>query len=315
MARVEKINAKDGKATGATYIDRRTGERYEVRAKIVVLAGNGIGSPRLLLNSAQPGHPDGLANSNGIVGKYLMYHVFAFCDSWFDEPIEGFKGSFGAPLYSHHFYHTDVDRGFVNGFGMQVARSYGAAYAAMGTHTGYVAPWGAKHREFFNSHFANHLMVFMFVEDLPVETNRVTLDPTVTDSSGLPAAHVTYKLHPNDIALARYGIEKIFEATRAVGAVETNDTGVLSPAPGWHLMGTCRMGNTPDDSVLNKWNQTWDLPNLFVVDGSSLTTGAAVNPTSTIGALAVRCGEYISRRFSGITTQKTTPSNRDARGL
>ena len=115
-----------------------------------------------------------------------MHHVFAFCDSWFDEPVEGFKGSFGAPLYSHEFYHTDVSRGFVNGFGMQVARSFGPAYAAMGTHTGYTAPWGEKHRDFFDGHFANHLMVFMFGEDLPVESNAVTLDAEVTDSSGLP---------------------------------------------------------------------------------------------------------------------------------
>lgn len=80
-------------------------------------------------------------------------------------------------------------------------------------------------------------MVFMFGEDLPVETNRVTLDPEVTDSSGLPATHVDYALHDNDIALAKYGIDKIPEATRAVGAVKTNDTGVLYPPPGWHLGG------------------------------------------------------------------------------
>jgi 2-methyl-1,2-propanediol dehydrogenase len=123
---------------------------------------------------------------------------------------------------------------------------------------------------------------------------------------------VNYELHQNDIALAKYGIDKIFEATRAVGAVETNDTGVLYPPPAWHLMGTCRMGNTPDDSVLNKWCQTWDLPNLFVVDGSTLTTGGAVNPTSTIGALACRSAEYITRNFHDITSQKTTPSNADA---
>ncbi|MBE7162676.1 MAG: GMC family oxidoreductase, partial [Williamsia herbipolensis] len=186
------------------------------------------------------------------------------------------------------------------------------SYAAMGTHTGYTAPWGDKHRDFFANHFANHLMVFMFGEDLPVESNAVTLDPTVTDSDGIPAAHVNYELHPNDIALAKYGIEKIFEATRAVGATETNDTGVLYPPPAWHLMGTCRMGNNPQDSVLNKWCQTWDLPNLFVVDGSTLTTGGAVNPTSTIGALAVRAGEYIKRNYDHITTQRTTPSNADA---
>ena len=87
---------------------------------------------------------------------------------------------------------------------------------------------------------------------------------------------------------------------------------MLYPPPGWHLMGTCRMGNTPDDSVLNKWCQTWDLPNLFVVDGSTLTTGAAVNPTSTIGALSQRTGEYILRNHDHIAAQRTTPSNADA---
>ncbi|ANI40665.1 GMC family oxidoreductase [Mycolicibacterium vaccae] len=312
FARVEQIHAKNGKATGATYIDTRTGDRHEITAKIVVVAASGIGTPRLLLMSAQKGHPDGLANSNGLVGKYLMHHIFAFCDAWFDKPMEGYKGAFGAPLYSHEFYHTDTDRGFVNGFGMQVARSFGAAFSAMGSHTGYVAPWGADHRNFFNDHFGNHLMVFMFGEDLPVETNCVTLDTDAKDSSGLPAAHVNWEPHANDIALANFGIDRIFDAARALGAVETNDTGVLNPPPGWHLMGTCRMGNNPQDSVTNKWNQTWDIPNLFVVDGSSLTTGGAVNPTSTIGALAVRAGEYISRRFADIVDQKTTPSNADA---
>lgn len=311
-ARVEQINAKNGKATGATYIDTRTGARHEVTADIVVVAASGIGTPRLLLMSDQKGHPDGLANSNGLVGKYLMHHIFAFCDAWFDEPMEGYKGAFGAPLYSHEFYHTDTDRGFVNGFGMQVARSFGSAFSAMGSHTGYVAPWGADHRKFFNSHFGNHLMVFMFGEDLPVETNCVTLDPDAKDASGLPAAHVNWVPHANDTALANFGIDRIFDAARALGAVETNDTGVLNPPPAWHLMGTCRMGNDPQDSVTNKWNQTWDVPNLFVVDGSSLTTGGAVNPTSTIGALAVRAGDYISQRFADIVDQRTTPSNAEA---
>lgn len=311
-ARVEQINAEHGKATGAVYVDRETGERHEVRAKIVVLAANGIGTPRMLLMSAQNGHPDGLANSNGMVGKYLMHHIFAFCDSWFDEPIEGYKGSFGAPLYSHEFYHSDTDRGFVNGFGMQVARSFGSAYAAMGTHTGHTAPWGEGHRKFFNEHFANHLMVFMFGEDLPVETNRVTLDPEVKDSSGLPAASVNWEPHENDMALVNFGVDRINEAARAAGAIETNDTGVINPPPAWHLMGTCRMGHSPEDSVLNKYNQTWDLPNLFVVDGSSLTTGGAVNPTSTIGALAVRCGDYIIHEFDSIVAQKTTPAGKEA---
>lgn len=315
-ARVARINiGDDGRARGATYIDRLTGAMHEVRARIVVLCANGIGTPRLLLMSAQKGHPDGLANSNGLVGTHLMHHSFAFCDCWFDEPIEGYKGAFGAPLYCQEFYDSDPKRGFVNGFTMQVGRSFGSAYTAMGTHSMLFAPWGADHREFFNKHFARHLLVFMLGEDLPVRSNRVSLDPAVKDSSGLPAAHVEYEVPENDQRLTNFGIERIFEVARAVGAVETHSTGVISPPPGWHLMGTCRMGNSPQDSVTNKYNQTWDVPNLFIADGSSLTTGAGVNPTSTIGALAVRCAEYIKRRQADILSQKKTPRNEEAPGF
>ncbi|MCW2946696.1 MAG: glucose-methanol-choline oxidoreductase, partial [Actinoallomurus sp.] len=91
--------------------------------------------------------------------------------------------------------------------------------------------------------------------------------------------------------------------------------GIDGPPPGWHIMGTCRMGNTPEDSVTNKWNQTWDVPNLFITDASSLTTSAAVNPTSTLQAVAVRSAEYIKRRFADIVAQKTTPGNADAPGF
>ncbi|MGH3922892.1 MAG: GMC family oxidoreductase, partial [Pseudonocardiaceae bacterium] len=297
-ARVERITVSNGRASGAEYIDRLTGTRHRVKAQIVVLCANGIGTPRLLLLSAQKGHPDGLANGNGLVGTHLMHHSWAFVDCWFDEPIEGYKGAFGAPLYCQEFYETGIDRGFVNGFTMQVGRSFGSAYTAMGTNSGAIAPWGAAHREFFNKHFGHHLLVFMQGEDLPVRSNAVTLDPSVTDSSGLPAAHVDYHVPRNDTRLTEFGIQRITEAAEAIGAVETKHTGVLSPPPGWHLMGSCRMGNTPEDSVTNKYNQTWEVPNLFIADGSSLTTGAGVNPTSTIGAVATRCAEYIERRFN-----------------
>ncbi|MFG2056156.1 GMC family oxidoreductase [Micromonospora sp. NPDC048930] len=318
-ARVEYINAKNGRASGAVYIDRRTGDRHEVRAQIVVVAANSIGTPRLLLMSAQAGHPDGLANSNGLVGTHLMFHSWSFEDFWFDEPLEGFKGPEPAVLYSQEFYDTDPSRGFVNGFSLQVGTALGAANSALGTNTGNVAPWGAGHRKFFNEHFGRHALVYVQGEDLPVPTNRVTLDPEVTDSSGLPAPHVHYELHENDRRLIEWGRARAMEAAQAAGGVlhtaSTGIGGVEGPPPGWHIMGTCRMGNNPQDSVTNKWNQTWDIPNLFITDASSLTTGAAVNPTSTLQAVAVRCAEYIKRRHGNIAAQKTTPSNADAPGF
>ncbi|MBW0100897.1 GMC family oxidoreductase [Pseudonocardia sp. KRD291] len=318
-ARVEQINAKNGRATGATYVDRVTGRRHEVRAGAVVVAANSIGTPRLLLMSAQNGHPDGLANSNGLVGTHLMFHSWSFVDFWFDEPLEGFKGPEPAVLYSQEFYDTDTSRGFVNGFSLQVGTALGAATSALGTNTGNLAPWGAGHRGFFDDHFGRHALIYVQGEDLPVRTNRVTLDPDAKDSSGLPAPHINYGLHENDRRLVEWGQHRAREAADAAGGViDTTTTGIGgidAPPPGWHIMGTCRMGNTAEDSVTNKWNQTWDVPNLFITDASSLTTGAAVNPTSTLQAVAVRAAEYIKRRHRDIASQTITPSNADAPAL
>ena len=318
-ARVETITTRNGLATGAVYVDRITGARHEVKARIVVVAANAIGTPRLLLMSAQNGHTDGLANSNGLVGTHLMFHSWAFEDYWFNEPLEGFKGPEPGVLYSQQFYDTDVSRGFVNGFSLQVGTALGAANSALGTNTGNVAPWGAGHRGFFNSHFGHHALVYVQGEDLPILSNRVTLDTNAVDTSGLPAAHVHYKLHENDRRLVEFGRARAREAAEAAGGMtDYASTGVCAvngPGPGWHIMGTCRIGNTPEDSVCNKYHQTWDVPNLFITDASSLPTGAAVNPTSTLQAMAVRAAEYIKNRHSDILSQRTTPSNADAPAL
>ncbi|TDD30005.1 GMC family oxidoreductase [Kribbella turkmenica] len=306
FARVESITTRNGRATGAIYIDRLTGARHEIKADLVVLAANGVGSPRLLLMSAQKGHPDGLCNSNGMVGTHLMHHTWSFADMWFEDPIEGYKGAVGCSVHSQQFYDTDASHDFVNGMTFLTLGSFGAAYSAMGTHTAAPDPWGAAHRPSFNKHFGHHVVSFMQGDDIPRPENRVTLDPSAIDSSGLPAAHIEYSLGENDISLATFGTERLKEAAEAAGATETNITGPMHPPPAWHLMGTCRMGNTPDDSVVNAYNQSWEVPNLFIVDGSSLTTGAAVNPTSTIGALAVRCAEYIKRNHRQILSQTKT---------
>lgn len=318
-ARVERILARNGRVTGAVYIDRETGARQEVRAGIVVVAANGLGTPRLLLMSAQAGHPDGLANSNGMVGTHLMYHSYAFEDFWFDEPLEGFKGPEAPVICSHEFYETDPSRGFLNGFSLQVGTSLGAAQTALGTNTGNVAPWGAEHRKFFNEHFGRHAMIYVQGEDLPLPSNRVWLNPDVTDSSGLPSVHVHYELHDNDRRLVEFGRQRAREVAAAAGNVtDRASTGIGAvdvPPPGWHLMGTCRMGHSPADSVTNKWHQTWDVPNLFIADASSMPTGGAVNPTSTLQAMAVRCAEYIKRRYNEIVAQRRTPGNNEAPGF
>jgi len=131
-------------------------------------------------------------------------------------------------------------------------------------------------------------------EDLPEETNRVTLDPEARDSSGIPAPRVRYAFGKNSLDMLEHGARAARQALEAAGAVQTRDTG--GPSVFAHLMGTARMGHDPRRSVVDAWNRAHDVPNLYVVDGSSFTTSAAVNPTSTIGALALRAADGIWER-------------------
>lgn len=156
-----------------------------------------------------------------------MFHSWSFEDFWFDEPLDGFKGPEPAVSYSQEFYNTNTDRGFVNGFSLQVGTALGPANSALGTNTGNMAPWGENHREFFNNHFARHALVYVQGEDLPVATNRVTLDNDVVDSSGLPVPQVHYDLHDNDRKLIEWGRARAHEAAQAAGTViDSASTGI-----------------------------------------------------------------------------------------
>jgi choline dehydrogenase-like flavoprotein len=290
-ARVEQITLDErGRADGAVYVDLRTGERRRQRAAIVALCANGLGSPRLLLLSANGRFPHGLANRSGLVGRYLMHHAYAEASLVFPEPVDGFAGAYGAPLLIQEFYDTDVRRGFVNGLTLQVGRGLTAAHAAVSL------PWGREHRAAFARLFNHEVWIGVQCEDLPVYTNRVELDPAHVDSTGLPGVVITWEVHPNERRLVEFGVERTRELAAAAGATEVLTTGVADPNPGWHLLGTCRMGDDPERSVTDANHQAWDVPNLYVCDGSSFVTGGSVNPTSTIGALALRCADRILAR-------------------
>lgn len=310
--RVEEITVDvRGRATGATYIDRSTGIRYQQAADVVVVACNGIGTPRLLLNSRSTLFPDGLANSSGQVGRNLMHHGLSVVEIWVEEPLDSHMGVICAPSYSAEFAETDPGRGCVNGLTLLINRANGAGYQALGSHSAHVAPWGRDHHRWFKDHFDHVVTVIVQAEDLPSANNRVTIDPSVTDSDGIPAPHVEYTLHPNDRKLVNFGIERARELADAMDAFDTAIQDFRTPTrdyqpPAWHLLGTCRMGNDPETSVTTKWHQAWDVPNLYICDGSSLVTSGPVNPTSTIGALAVRCGYHLRDNFSSL--RQTTKS-------
>lgn len=302
--RVEQIIVKNGKAVGAVYIDLTTGRRHQQNARAVIVAGNAIGTARLLQMSANNEHPDGLANSSGQLGRNFMLHQSALVEGFFDEQLQSYKGARGAPLFSHEFYDTDTSRGFVNGFMMLMVRQTGAGWSAMGYSTLDPARWGKDHHDDMAWRMGRHAWLVMLSEDLPLESNTVTLDPTVTDSSGLPAPKVHWRAHPQDKLLTQWSIARGREAMEAAGATRIFDSGVYEQPPGYHLMGTARMGNDPATSVTNRWHQTWDVPNLFVCDGASFVTSASVNPTATIGALAVRLAHYLGAEGRNVLSQR-----------
>ena len=285
-ARVREITVgPDGLADGALYYDR-DGRLMEQKARAVVLAANGIGTPRLLLNSRSARFPHGLANTNRLVGTNLMFHPYAMVRGTFDRPLNGHRGPLGCAIISQEFYETDLSRGFVRGYSFQVVRGLSPIATATGGLIGDRVPWGREHRRVYDDRFDRTITIAVIAEDLPERHNRVDLDPKLTDDHGIPAPRVTYMLSENSRRMLDHGIAHARQALEAAGAhaVAVNP---LLRAGGWHLMGTARMGVNPATSVIDAAGRCHDVPNLYIVDGSTLTTGAGVNPTSTIQAVAL----------------------------
>ncbi|KEO52351.1 GMC family oxidoreductase [Thioclava indica] len=301
-ARVREIliDQKTGFATGVLY-HGADGQLHEQRAEMVIVACNGIGTPRLLLNSKSPLFPDGLANSSGQVGKNLMFHPLTGVSGVFDEPMQGHEGPMACALLSQEFYETDAARGFVRGYGLHSGRSTTPMTFALG---GYgidnSIPWGPEHREVMDHVYPYLASLTVVAEDLAEEENRVELDPDLTDSDGMPAPKIHYRLGDNTRKMLAHGQERATELLTAAGARrilrKSNDE--VWWRAGWHQLGTCRMGTDPETSVVNGWGRSHDVKNLFIVDGSIFVTAGAVNPTSTIQALALYIGDQIKQRIA-----------------
>lgn len=289
------INQQTGFATGVLY-HGPDGQLHEQNAEMVIVACNGIGTPRLLLNSKSKLFPDGLANRSGMVGKNLMFHPLTGVSGVFSEPMKGHEGPMACSILSQEFYETDTNRNFTRGYGLYSGRSTTPMTYALG---GYgiddPIPWGAEHREFMDNIYPYLAGLTVVSEDLPEEHNCVTLDPDIADSDGIPAPKITYRLSENTSKMLRHGEERAKEILLAAGAkkVLSKAGGKVWWRAGWHQMGTCRMGNDPKNSVVNSWGRSHDIKNLFIVDGSIFVTAGAVNPTSTIQALALYIGDRI----------------------
>ena len=282
-----------GKVTGAVYFEKKNGNREVFqKAKVVVLCANGTETPRLLLLSKSNRFANGLANSSGVVGKYLMTGNGGGAHGLFEKPLNEYKGCVTGAAILDYVPNDVKGRGYYGG-GRMTARGFTMpmAYGLSGPRN---APsWGAGYKKALIEQAFRRMDVSNFITQLPVETNMVDLDPELKDAWGLPAMRITTTSHPNDFKAMQFFIDKSVEILKAAGAHDVWADTVNDSRGGAHARGTCRMGNDPRKSVVNKYHRAHDVPNLFIVDGSSFVTGGRNHPTLTISALAFRAAEHL----------------------
>jgi choline dehydrogenase-like flavoprotein len=233
-----------GRADEVLYYDPDGNERSQ-KARAVIVSANGAETPRLLFNSANGAQPDGLANSSGFVGRNLMFNTFAGASSLFEHPLNEFKG-------------------------VQVTRVEPGA-----------PTWGADYKANLAHDYARSMNISCDGTSLALDSNNITIDPTAKDRWGRPSLRVTYKEHDDDFALKKFMQDRAMELLDAAGAVKSWSSDLADQVGGVHLLGTCRMGDDAETSVVDKYHRTHDVPNLFLCDGSSFVTSGRGQPTMT----------------------------------
>jgi choline dehydrogenase-like flavoprotein len=290
---VRKIEIDDaGRVTGAVYFDRNRREIFQ-RAKAVFVCANGAETPKLLLLSKSKRFPAGLANSSGLVGRYLMWDNGGSAQGLFDHPLNEYKGIQVTRLIHDH-YEADPKRGFYGGGAIDARFDYYPISFALSGLAPDAPRWGREYKEMFTTYFSRTMTLLAHTSSLAQWKNTVTLDPETKDAWGLPALRITFDHHADDIAAMKWVMSKQIELLQAAGAqkVWSQSLELADSMPSRHLMGTCRMGNDPKTSVVNAHSRTHDVPNLFLVDGSNFVTAARQQPTATIQALAYRAADY-----------------------
>jgi choline dehydrogenase-like flavoprotein len=284
-----------GRVTEVAYLDA-SGREQAQKAKAVILAANGAETPRLLLMSASGRFPDGLANSSGVVGKYLMGNGHSVTQAAFEQPLNEFK-SVQVTRIVHDFYEHDPARGFYGGGGLDARPfldSTPIMFALAGLPPG-TPRWGADFKKMLRHYFTRKMSVLGSTTSVPLARNNITLDPTLKDAKGRPAIRMTYMDHEDDLAMAAFLQDRAVEILKAAGAAEIWRNPVEGGTIHAHLLGTCRMGDAPETSVVDRYHRSHDIANLFICDGSSFVSSGRGQPTMTIQALAFRAAEHITR--------------------
>jgi len=279
---------KTGKATGVRVIDQNTKERTTYEAKIIFCCASAIASAQILLNSKSEAFPNGLANSSDMVGRNLMDHLFALSVAgvFRDGPNTTVHGRRPTGLYIPRFRNVTEPADFLRGYGYQggVMRMSGGAMAQ-----------GALGEELkqANRTFGPWMMYISgFGEMLPNPENRVTLS-SEKDQWGIPLVHVECAHGENEQKMAKQIVEDGAAMIEAAGGMVISKAEKAgTPGLGIHEMGTACMGKDPKNSVLNKYNQTHDVPNLFVTDGAAMASSGCQNPSLTYMALSARAAHH-----------------------
>ncbi len=283
-----------GRASRVVYLSPDGTERAQA-ARAVVLCANGAETPRLLLMSVSASHPDGLANSSGFVGRNLMHNAHSMANGIFEHPLNDYKGPQVSRII-HDYYETDTDRGFYGGGGIDARPLFSATpiLHALNAMPPEVPRWGEQWKDAIAHNFTRQMSLVASTTSLPLDRNNITLDPESKDAWGRPAIRETYHDHPDDLAIATFLQQVSMEVLDAAGAEQAWAPAVEVSAGGEHLLGTCRMGDDPASSVVDRYHRSHDVPNLFICDGSSMVTSGRGQPTMTIMALAFRAAEHIA---------------------
>ncbi len=284
---------EQGLVNEVVYRDADGNEQAQ-KAKVVIVAANGAETPRLLLLSESSRHPDGLANASGKVGKYLMFNGHSSAHAVFSQPLNEYK-SVQVTRIVMDFYDSDPKRGFYGGGGID-ARPFLQAYPIMYALSGLPpdAPgWGAEYKRLLADYYLRNMALLGNSTSLAMASNNVSLDPELKDQWGRAAMRLTYNDHPDDMAMAGFMQQRSVEILEAAGAEKVWTDEIVPQNIGAHLLGTCRMGDDPEESVIDRWHRAHDVPNLYLCDGSSMVTSGRGQPTMTIQALAFRAADNL----------------------
>ena len=287
IAREISVDKNTGRVTGVHFVERGSRREMHAKAKAVVVGASCLESTRLLLNSK-------IANSSGVLGHYL-------CDQFYMSNSvvaiipeardgKGTRGMVGGGGYIPRF--RNLKKGEKNNF----LRGYALDFSTGGSPDAkYFGSWGEQLQKDLDSTRGAAFGCTSMGEALPRFENKVTIDKKVVDAWGIPVLNIDCRYTDNEFNMAKDAVDTMAEVCHDAGfEVINKNPKFFNPGYSIHEVGTCRMGDDPKKSVLNKWNQSHDIKNLFVVDGSSFVTAGSQNPTMTILSLSMRASEYLS---------------------